>query len=559
MNFLKQLQTQLTAQWGQMSPRQRLVIGGVAAAVLLAVGLLVALNRSESYETLFTGLGPEDSAAIRAELTSMAVPFTVDATGGSIQIPPERVAEVRLQLAGRGLFENRDRGFELFDTSSLGMTDFLQNVNYQRALEGELARSIATLHSIERVRVHLVMPRQSLFLEERSEPKASVVLKLRKGKRPAKGEVQAICQLVAAAVEGLKPESVSLVSDQGELLSAPRAGDGEEEKDAAVQAEQFEAVARLEAQVASKVVALLEPIVGEGRVRARATLEIDRTRTDETVETYDPDKSVVRSQQTERSGAGTAEAGGVAGAPANVGDTAGQSSPAGTQRSDQKETINYEVSKSVRRIFGAAGRIRHLSIAVVLDDRLQADASGKPARVSWSAEQLQKLQDIVAAAVGMDAQRGDTVRLDNLSFASGELEEAAAAEAQFGARSFSLPLVLGLLGAGAALLLVLWGWRARRVSVLLPEKAALPAMLTAGKPRSIEEIEAELGGAAMEPINITLDPEVRRASQLKDQILQHIQEEPLLAAELIRSWIAESVGAAQDTFSEEQLHVESSP
>jgi flagellar M-ring protein FliF len=558
MNFLQQLQTQFAAQWSQMSARQRLAVGGGAASVLLVVSLLVALNRAGRYETLFTGLGPEDSTAIRAELSSMAVPFTTDPSGGSIEIPPDRVAEVRLQLAGRGLFENRDRGFELFDASSLGMTDFLQNVNYQRALEGELSRSIATLHSVERVRVHLVLPRQSLFLEERAEPKASVVLKLRAGKRLSKGEVQAIGQLVAAAVEGLKPESVSLVSDRGELLSMP--GLGEADKDAAAQMEQFEAVARLEAQVASKVVALLAPIVGEARVRARATIEIDRTRTDETVELYDPDRSVVRSQQTERSGAAVAETGGVAGAPANVGDASATASGAGTQRSEQKESINYEVSKSVRRIFGAAGRIRRLSIAVVLDDRLQAGPSGKPERVSWTPEQLQKLQDIVAAAVGMDAERGDTIRVDNLAFASGELDEALAAEVQgAGSSSLSSGLVLGLLGAGALMLLGLWRWRARRVSVLLPEKSAIPAMLSAGKPRSLEEIEAELRGATIQPIHVAIDPQVRRASQLKEQILQHVQEEPLLAAELIRSWIAESVGAGQNSFNEEQLHVESTP
>jgi flagellar M-ring protein FliF len=371
---------------GSNATQRALLIGGILAGVL-SVALVVRWSARPDFVVLFAGLPPDEAAAILEDLDEAQIPHRVASSGGTILVPSDRVGELRIRAAGKGLTGKAVVGYEIFDRQSLGMTDFLQHVNYRRALEGELVRTMVSLEEIRNARVHLAIPERDVFLRKSDEPKASVIVDLEPGARLRPDQVRGIYALVSASVEGLRPSGVTVVDTSGRELGG---GGGSEEF--AATSEQLRIQQEVETHLREKARGLLEQVVGQGKATVQVTAALDFERVERSIETYDPEKTVIRSEQR-ITGAGSA--------------------------GDSQETTltNYEIDKTVQRILGSVGTIQRLSVAVLVDGVETPTAGGAPAYAERPAEELATLAAIVQDAVGYDETRGDTFEIASLRFA----------------------------------------------------------------------------------------------------------------------------------------------
>lgn len=403
---------------------RNLGVGRLAAAAGMTIGLVVffvflATRLSTSQlALLFDDLKQDDTARIVQQLESMEIPHEVSADNRQVRVPSDQVARLRLALAEQGLPEDGSIGYEIFDRDqTLGTSSFIQNINHVRALEGELARTIATVSSVRAARVHLVLPRRELFSRERLDPSASIVLKMRGTGRLDRGQIQAVQHLVATAVAGLKPERISIIDDRGTLLSRGGGG-GSGENVAALNAE--ERRVSFEGRLNRTIEQLIEPSVGIGNVRAevRARMDFDRVITNE--EIYDPEGQVVRSTQSISEANNNKE---TDSAPVTVGQNLpdaqdNQNTPGAESASNRtEESTNFEISKTIRQHIREGGSIKKLSVAVLVNHRVKESAEGEPTFEPRSAEELANIEKLVKSAVGFDQKRGDTVEIVNMRFA----------------------------------------------------------------------------------------------------------------------------------------------
>src|SRR5213080_4623002 len=282
---------QLKAFFTRYSLQQKLALTGSAALVLVLLWALVYFVNRVEYQTLYADLDPQEAQGIVQKLQELKVPYELEPDGRTVKVTADKIAEVRIQLASQGLPESGRIGFEIFDRTNFGLTNFQEQVNYQRALEGELARSIMTLAEVEAARVHLVLARESLFQASDDQTKASVILKLKNGRALSATAASGIVNVVASAVKGLTPEKVVLIDYRGKILS--RNGGAE----SGLSGQQLDARQRVETELAGKIVQILEPAVGQGKIRPQVSIVMNFQQVEETVEQYDPQRSVVRSQQ----------------------------------------------------------------------------------------------------------------------------------------------------------------------------------------------------------------------------------------------------------------------
>lgn len=420
-----------------------------AAAALVALIVAVAMWSSEpKYKVLFSNLDDRDGGAIVTALGTMNVPYKYNDTGTALLVPADRVYDARLQLASQGLPRGGSVGFELMDNARFGASQFAEQINYQRGLEGELARSIESMHTVQHARVHLAMPRQSLFVRERQPPTASVLLNVYPGRSLSDAQVSAISWLVASSVPELTAENVSIVDQNGRLLSAPT-GEGR-----GMDADQMRMVRETEQRTVERILTILNPLVGPGNVHAQASAEMDFSRREETSEVYrpnqEPGQAAIRSQQTSESNQrGINPAQGVPGAlsnqpPANAQapianppqtqpphpgqpqqqgqqqqqqTTTGAGAPgAGGTVSDRRDaTTNYEVDRTISHIKQPVGMLKRLSVAVVVN--YVRDKDGEPQALP--PEELSKLTNLVREAMGYSESRGDSLNLVNSQFNDG--------------------------------------------------------------------------------------------------------------------------------------------
>jgi flagellar M-ring protein FliF len=530
-----------------------------AIVVGVVLGSAMWLNQP-NYALLFADMDQESVAQVVTRLKSMKVQYVLDEGGRSIRVPSSRVDELRLELTADGMPASGRIGFEIFDRTSFGATEFVEQVNYRRALEGEIARTINTISEVAGARVHIAMGKDSLFGEKRPA-KASVVLKLRDARGGlAAGTVAGISNLVAASVEGLRPEAVVIVDSLGRPLSRP--GDDNE----GIGAAQLERQQRLEQEMATRVIALLEPVVGEGRARVNVALKLNPKSRELTEERWDPN-TVVRSRQTSADMSSmTPAAGGVAGARGNLPvpppagaptatatASAAPAIPPGPGSSRQTETTNYEVSRTTTRTIEPPGDVARLSVAVILDDahEVKADANGQQTvtRTPRKPEEIQKLQALVAAAVGIDETRGDQVTVENVSFEETPASEPVAPSfwTQYGG-----PIQDGLRYVGI-LVLVLFALlfvvrpmvttaaaaaSARPVPAVASGPRANTALPAGERPRTVAEIESQLEAQIDSDLEGRVEGQ-RRLPVLTRRVAGMAQKEPENTAKLIRSWMAD--------------------
>ena len=551
-NPFEQIKTFFT----RYSLQQKLALAGSGALVLILLWVLVYFVNRVEYQTLYADLDPQEAQGIIQKLQELKVPYELEPDGRTVKVTADKIAEVRIQLASQGLPESGRIGFEIFDRTNFGLTNFQEQVNYQRALEGELARSIMTLAEVEAARVHLVLAKESLFQSSDEQTKASVILKLKNGHSLPGAAAQGIVNMVASAVKGLMPEKVVLVDYRGKILSrngGPESG---------LSAQQLDARQRVETELAGKIVQILEPAVGQGKIRPQVSIVMNFEQVEETVEQYDPQHSVVRSEQKQQERQPKAErVGGIPGlrsTPSNnpAGALAAQvDQSAGSTNSDivkQNETINYEVSKAVRHVVNPVGKIERVSVAVVIDNHGKvttvSDGAEQTSQESRTPEEMKKYRDLVAAAIGFNPDRGDQLTVENISFQTeteliekpGFIEKQGPTIMMF-LRYLIIPVVfiiLYLLFLRPVQKSVFANWAttapAARNSPLVPANLQTPM--------TVKQFEAQLSGASPHG-NADGDsmplPTPNKIDMIRKRVVEHAQSDPEAVARLVRTWLAD--------------------
>ena len=386
----------------------------VAVLMLGFFGFLIMRAQTPQMAPLYSGLSLEDSSAILTELQTLNVPYELRGEGDTILIPRDQITTTRMTLAGQGLPQRGQVGYEIFDQqSTLGATSFVQNINNVRALEGELARTIASLNRIKGARVHLVLPERELFRRERKDPSASIVLSVRGAL--SGGEIRAIQHMVASAIEGLTPSRVSIVDDQGNLLAS---GSGEDEG-GLISAQSDERRLGIENRMRTRIEDMLANVVGAGRARVEVAAELDLNRSTTTQETFDPESQVVRSTQTRES---ESLSGANSGQVTVANELPGASDAAASQGLSEQgttaeEIVNYEISKTTQTAVTEAGALKRLSVAVVVDGTYADDGAGNMTYTPRSADEIAQLLTLVRSAAGYSVERGDSIEVINMQFA----------------------------------------------------------------------------------------------------------------------------------------------
>lgn len=530
-NWTDRLSAVLTrgqVRWAGMKSGQRVwAIAAVGLLLLLGGGLLWYALRTD-WRTLYADLDPEDARQTGQILVQAQIPFEATPDGAGIRVPAQQLDKARLVTAAKGGLKSGRLGFELFDKPNWVGSEFDEQVNYQRALEGELEHTVGTLSDIESARVHLVMPHDSLFREAERPAKASVVLKLRH-RALADGEPEAIRNLVASAVDGLTPDRVVLVDAAGHLPLGPKTADAE----------------RLSAEEAleQKLIATLEPVTGAGNVRASVTLDYDAAATDETQESYDPDKTVTLSmQRTEQSAGAQPVASGVPGTASNAPNS--QALPVYPQQttppqSAKTESGTYGASKTVRHMIENPGRVRRMTAAIVVNDRLATPATTAKA-AQWqprSADEVRNLTALAQASVGYDQARGDLLTVEDLPFEENRTVQPMTALSQFLAAAESRPVLIKYAALLLGLLVVL-GLGVRPALRRASGKSPVAKEKVKGAPKELAGQTATGAQAALKAPEATEpDAERQRSQEVFDQVTTHLKREPTQSSRLLQSWI----------------------
>ena len=390
----------------------------IAVAVVAVIGGLTYVNHwndERDFKPLFSGLADEDAGALVAKLHESGVEYRLANNGSTILVPSDKVAEARLQMASAGLPKSGRIGFELFDKANFGASEFTEQVNYHRAIEGELERSVMSIREVETARVHLTLAKDSLYSEARQPAKASVLVKLRHAAALSPQNIAAICQLTASAVPGLAADQVSLVDTNGNLLNRPRpnaTGDDAGGSEAALDYRKA-----IEQTLQNKIASTLEPLLGPDHFRIGVSADVDLTSGEQSEEVFDPAKSVMVSSQTSSDGPALASASGVPGTASNLPRPTSKPSTSASNYSRHTENISYQTSRLVKHTRLPQGAVKKLSLSVLVDHSLRWDGAKRIVEAP-SAEKLKVIHDLVAAATGLDPARGDQLVVNAFPFES---------------------------------------------------------------------------------------------------------------------------------------------
>lgn len=535
---IQRLLDQLRGVWGGLTRAQRLwILGAVGTASLLLLGLSLWANRPD-LATLYANLSPRDAGMIVEQLKAARVPYRITDNGTRILVPAGLVYETRITLATAGLPQGGGVGFELFDRSSFGSTDFVQKLNYQRALQGELARTIGQIREVQQARVHIVLPQPTLFTDRDKPPSASVVLSLRPGARLTPEQVRAVVRLVSGSVEGMDPDRVAVIDSAGRILSQ-----GSDRGPTAGTTSQLEYQASVEADLQRRVQSMLEEVLGPGKATVRVAAQVEFSQGERTEERVDPN-SVVRTEQrtTETAKGSSTRPAGVPGTGSNVGTAATglRETSSTNETAKEQESIQYEVGRVVERRTLVAGEVKRLSVAVLVDPpyKIVRGPQGAEQKVAVPRDraELEKLRTMVMKAVGFNPARGDEVEVAELAFDTSamERERVAAERAERVAFWWSLAKPAGM--GVALLLLLLFGIRPLLAAWRRPPRVGAgldltePALEEASLAARVKPVTA----GALNPAQLL---EVRKREGLQGRIATLARSNPDQVAQLIRSWM----------------------
>lgn len=564
---------QLLKIWNSLKIWQRVSLIVVPVALFLAFWCLTKLKYDSSFRPLYTGLSAEDASAVTQKIREAGIEYRLDETGATVSVPVPRIAEARMALAGAGLPRTGRIGFELFDRANLGASDFTEQVNYRRALEGELERTVGTLAEVAQARIHLTFPKDSVFLDARQPAKATVVLQLRRASRIAQQNVQAIANLIASSVDGLMPEAVAIIDSSGRLLNRPSVG---EDNGTRLAEADLEYRRQIETGLMMRINSALEPLLGAEKFRAGVNVDLDFTSTEENNETFDSGASAMLSSQSSEESNSTAQSGGAPGTASNLPRPAARSASGAAGVSRRTENLTFQPSRMVRHVISPRGAVKRVSTAIVIDQAVAWDGTGPKAKRTFvppSAEVLKGVHDIVAGIVGYSEQRGDQITVESLPFDSTAttLPPPTPPAIPPPPKPFDLknltrqPQIIG--GAVAFLVFLLAGafllYRRKKSATgkkkdakatdTAPGAIAAPENVAAtGVPQisAEEKLETQLARAAAEQDRVEAEALSRislpAATGRTDVLLKHIREsvgkDPHASASILRAWLAEKEG-----------------
>ncbi len=529
--------------------RQLLIMVAIAASV--AVGVAVVLwSQEPEYRSLYASLPPERASAVVDSLNSMGVPYKLQEATGAVMVPAENLHEVRLKLAGTGITHD-GAGLEILrEEKGFGVSDFMQSKKYQHALETELARSIESMQQVRRARVHLAIPKQTVFVRDRKPPSASIMLDIYPGAVVEKSQVRAIVNLVASSISDMPAEQVTVVDQQGNLLSRMDSDD-----ELALSARQFEYRQRVERAYEDRIAQLLGPITGNGKLRVQVAADFDFTTEEQSRESWNPDRQVVRSEQINtESKTGADAAAGIPGALTNQppGAAARQEGEEEALNRSQSLTRNYEIERVLNYSTNPGARLRRLSVAVVVDNLRQQTEEGGVQSVPLPQEQIDALTALVRDAVGYDEARGDRITVISADFRADEEPEPAEGPA-FWETSWFSTLVKQVLAGIAVLLLVLLVLRPGIRTLTQPALAAareLPPGTGESTAAGAAALAAEAGAAGVAAGGGAATPRAAIGGPTGPQTVEEkmeamraaATEDPRRVAQVVKKWVAEDAG-----------------
>ncbi|MEG8945601.1 flagellar basal-body MS-ring/collar protein FliF [Rosettibacter firmus] len=518
----------------KLNPKQKFMLfGGILVTIILLSIMFFVLNEP-TYTTLYSGLSAEDASKVVDYLTSQKVVYKIDDGGQTIKVPREKVYEIRLALAGRGIPSSGVIGYEIFDKTTMGMSEFMQKLNYKRALEGELARTITQLDGVEGARVHIVIPQKTIFKDEEKLPSASVVLKLRNGALISKENILSIVNLICGSVEGLQPGKVSIIDTKGRILS----DEYEEGPLAFASTKQYEIKQSVENYLAKKAQAILDNVLGYGNSVVQVNAELNFDQVEKTMEQYDPESQVAISEQTIKS------------------NNAGVSSKDSSAQNSENTLTNYEISKTIQKVIEESGNIKRLSVAAVINDIPKEVKKGDKTEIVYEprpAEQLKKLEDLVKNAVGIDPLRNDQFSLVSIPFEVKMQEDMNVDESgSFIPATDELTNVIFMLIAIVASIFVLKSLMKKLKTekiiigtVNTGDFATVPATPAFMHQRAESNLTNQIAQAKKRPLIPVgdIEDEISDEALLKknqqEKIINYVTKNPAEAAKLINAWMHE--------------------
>jgi flagellar M-ring protein FliF len=517
----------LISLFAALSPGKRWVMLGAVALSAVFFGLLIVTANSTEYKPLYANLGNEDAGEIMKKLKEQKVPTRISDDGKTILVPASKVYELRMSLASEGLPQGSGIGFEIFDRKNFGMTEFVQKLNYQRAMQGELSRTIGQISGVEQARVHLALPERTLFKENEKPPTASIVLKMKSARPLSEGEVQGIIHLVASSVEGMNSDNITVIDSRGRMLSRPVASD----QTSRLASTMMETQRNLEKSVEDRLQSLLDRVVGAGKSAARVNVTLDMKNLEKYEERYDPQAAVVRSEQRSEQKENVMTPGGVPGVQSNLAKVpVPAAAPGGGSKND--ETKNYEISRSTSRTVEPAGAVSRISVAVLVDGKYEKVAGKKKGAeqskyVPMTPDELQKIEALVKSAVGFNQVRGDQVTVANIPFR----DVAAEGEESGGSAWWEAPILMSLVKnalIGVAFLALIF-------LVIRPMVKSLGSYRTAGGTtfEGIEEGTEELNSAGMQA-----QLAMSRVNQI--ELVESVKKDPYQTAQVLQSWLKQN-------------------
>jgi len=506
--FFKQLISQLSAIWQRLTVQQKIITSSLVIFTFLGLISLMVWSKStpanSSQHPLYSNLEIDDAAAVGEQLQKSNIKFTAENEGRTILVDKDKIYQARMALAKAGLPKSHGVGYELFDKTNLGMTDFVQKVNAKRALEGELQRTIEGLEEVKSARVHIVVPEPTIFLDNQKDAKASVVVRMVPGRELAKEQIRGITFLVSSSVDGLKPQNISIIDYEGKLLSNQFGGN-----DAAMASSQnVELEQNVEKYLETKADQMLSEVLGPSKAKVKVSVLMDFDKAEKTIEKYDPESRVVRSEERE--------------------DENVKNAPDGDQ-TKEKSLTNYEIDKTIEHVIGETGTIKRLTISVAVDGKYEADKAGKQTFIARSAQEIQSLEEVVKNALGYDLARGDQISVVSMQFDNeflrkeqNEMQKRDQWEMQMTIAKYAALFII------AVLFIFFLRYLAKTIAEAM--NPPLPKLEPLGM---VEEIPEEV------PEN------VKRSSAILERVEMMSREEPVNIALIVRQWLSEPAPSAR--------------